>query len=146
MFYYVFRVKTNHPDVVPDYYILNNRYIGYIGHDSGGSQNSLRPLLEYHAKIKNSYQLIAMGEVDNDQELHKLNCESERMDAKQINHLIEKYDFVEHDDDRLYKEYYPIKNCSTTLLKSVDNSRIILDDGLIVTTEDFKKNRKKYLK
>jgi calcineurin-like phosphoesterase family protein len=142
MFYYIFRVKTNKPDIVPDYYILNNCYIGYIGHDS----NSLRHLLEYHAKIKNRYQLIAMGEVENDEELHKLNCDSERMDAKQINHIIEKYDFIEHDDDRLYIEYYPIKNCSKTLLKSVDNSRIILDDGLIVTTEDFKKNRKTYLK
>jgi hypothetical protein len=87
-----------------------------------------------------------MGEVDNDQELHKLNCESERMDAKQINSLIEKYNFVEQDDNRLYKEYYPIKNCSKTLLKSIDNSRIILDDGVILPTEDFKKNRKKYLK
>jgi len=102
MFYYIFRVKTNKPDVVPDYYILNNRYIGYIGCDSGGSRNSLRPKLEYIGKIKNSYQLIAIGEVENDQELHKLNCESERMDSKQINSLIEKYDFIEHDDTRWY--------------------------------------------
>lgn len=142
MFYYLFKVKTNKPHIIPEYYILNNRYIGYIGFDSGGPMNSLRPKLEYLAKIKNEYKLIAKGEVSNDVELHKLNCESERLDLDRSNGIINRYKLSLYDDGRWYKEYYPFKGSSKTFLKSTDDSMIILDDGEIITKEEFKVRRK----
>ena len=146
MLYYIFKVRTNKPDIIPDYYILNNRYIGYVGFDSGGPQNSLRPKLEYHAKIKNTYQLFAMGEVKNDEKLHKIFFESERMNFEKISKLIKKYDFIEHEDDTWYKEYYPNKNSSQSILKAVDYTKVILDDGLILTYGEFKNNKSKYMR
>lgn len=147
MFYSIFKVRTNKPDIVPDYYVLNNRYIGYVGCDVA-EKNTIRSILEHHAKVstKLQFQLFATANVANDTELHKLFCEGERFDLKSVRELGKKYNFKKTNDETWYKKYYPIKNCSLKLLKSVDGSRIILDDGLIVTAEEFKKNRKTYLR
>lgn len=144
MFYYVFKVQTNKPDIVPYYYKLNNRYIGYVGFDS----YYMRSKLEHHSKVntKLQYQLFATGVSKDFDEVHDMNCLSKRFDSAEVDAFIDKYKFKRINDETWYKEYYPIKNCSTSLLKSVDGSRIILDDGLVVNAEDFKKNRKTYLK
>jgi hypothetical protein len=147
MFYHIFRVRTNKPDIVPDYYIVNNRYVGYVGYDCA-SKNTIRSILENSAKVstKLKFQLIATGGVVDGKELHTLFCEGERLELSGVDALITKYKLKRTNDETWYKEYFPIKNCSKTLLKTLDGSRIMLDDGLIVTSEEFKKNRKQYLK
>lgn len=144
MFYYVFKVNTNKPEIVPDYYKLNNRYIGYVGFDS----QFMRSKLEYHAKVSNKlkYQLFATGSSPDFDEVHNLNVDSKRFSESEIEEFIKKYNFTKTNDDTWYKDYYPIKNCSKCLLKSSDGNRIILNDGLIVTSKEFKKNKKQYLR
>ena len=145
MFYYLFKVRTNKPELIPDYYILNNRYIGYIGYDS----YYIRSILETNAKIKNQYQLIAIGNSPDFDEVHDLFCKSHRFTEEGVNEFIEKYKFQRTKCEDWYKEYYPIKNSSETILKSVDENKVvsvILDDGLILPLGEFKKNKNKYLK
>lgn len=152
MKYFIFKVRTNKPDIVPDYYIINNMYVGYVGLDCA-DQNTIRSILEYRAgvSIKQQYQLIAStycSSVDGEKNktLHHLFCDGVRFDEKGIDEIIVKHGFTKLlTEDVWYKEYYPVKNCTFNLLKSLDNTRVLMDNGVIVSWEEFKKNRKKYI-
>lgn len=152
MKYFVFKVRTNRPDIVPDYYIVNNMYVGYVGLDCS-DKNTIRSILEHHAKvsIKQQYQLIASTYCssetgDKNNTLHQLFCDGARFDEEVIDEIISKHGFTKLlTEDIWYEEYYPVRNCTFNLLKSTDNTRVLMDNGVIVSMEEFKKNRKLYI-
>ena len=118
MKYYIFKVF---PSKGEHYYILNNQYIGYMGHDS----DRIRSLLEFEAKIKCIYQLYAESPYisdgsEFDQILHQLNCASTRFGSKEIDVLMEKTPVFRKSKDRTFYEiYYPDRNSSRCYLRSI---------------------------
>jgi len=115
MFYYIFKVKTSRPDLVPDHYIVNNRYIGYVGFDS----YHIRSILEYNKNIKYQYQVFSSGEVAEDSELHKLFSSSVRFDENEATRLTDQYNLKKSKDKIWYEVYYPNKNSSKSHLREV---------------------------
>lgn len=119
-FYYIFKVTDS---LGKEYYILNNRYIGYVGFDS----DNFRSLLESRAKITKTYKLFAKLKESSSEELHKLNCDSTRFSFKEITDLTNKYkDIVEYAlDSTEYEVYFPNKNSSESYLKEVGGESVI---------------------
>lgn len=117
MKYYIFKVLNS---LGQEYFILNNKYIGYMGFDS----NRLRSILEYNNGVTKKYQLYASGIISDDEDLHKLNCESTRFSKEEIEALIKEYngEFKLSKDKSWYKVYYPNKNSSESYLKEIDKN------------------------
>lgn len=121
MKYYIFKVTDTANN---NYYILNNQYIGYINFDS----DRIRSLLEWNAKVKQSYCLYATSSETGDQDLHKLNCDSYRFNETEIKKLIIKHKiFTLSKDSSVYEVYFPDKGSSKCYLKEIGGSKVIKD-------------------
>lgn len=121
MRYYIFKVIDSTNDT---YYVLNNQYIGYIGFDS----EIVRSTLEWGAKVKRNYQLYATSLETNDQNLHKLNCDSHRFNEAEIVKLVDDTKIFKLSTDKtLYKVYFPSRNSSECYLKEIDGIKVIKD-------------------
>ena len=120
MKYFIFKVT---PSVGKSYYVLNNRYIGYVGFDS----NHIRSILEYHAGVKETYQVFAVSKETEDLTLHKDNCVSRRFTLTEIKQLILAIPvFTKSRDKTVYAVYYPNPNNSVFYLKEVGGKKTIL--------------------
>lgn len=114
MKYYIFKVRT-HDERLPEFYIINNVYIGYVGFDS----QHVRSIIEGGNQKKFEFQHVASGDVAEDRELHNLFCESKRLNRKSAEELIEKYKLKPSGDSSWYKVYRPDKNSTKSHLRSV---------------------------
>lgn len=118
MLYYIFKVRTNKPNLVPDYYILNNQYIGYIG--TLDPINRVESILERNAGVnERQYQPFAKGLVAKDEELHELNCASKRLTLEEANALAKKYKLTKSRDKTWYEVYFPDKHSSDSYLREI---------------------------
>jgi hypothetical protein len=89
-------------------------YIGYVGFDS----NFTRSKLEYNAGVKEQYQVFATGNVINDNELHRLNCDSARFDEETARQLAKYYGMKLSRNKLWYEVYFPNKNSSRSILRA----------------------------
>jgi hypothetical protein len=115
MKYYILKVTTSKPDVVPDYYVVNNQYMGYVGFDS----QFLRSLLENNAKIKNTYQVFASGEAEEKGSLHEAFCHDARFSKKEAEKLVKEYSLKKCLDKTRYQVYCPNRNSSKSVLREI---------------------------
>ena len=125
MRYYIFKVNDC---TGQEYYILNNKYIGYLGFDS----DRLRSILEYNANVKRKYQLFATSiEIKDSQcekNLHEFNCNDRRFIKEEAIALVNSiHEFSYCDDDIWYEIYFPNKNSSDSYLKEIDGEKTIKD-------------------
>jgi hypothetical protein len=110
MIYYIFEVTDSTGDT---YFVINNRYIGYVGFDT----DFLRGMLEHNANVKRKYKKIAIISEDSE-ELHDLFCASKRFTSLEISRLLERYKHHTFEDDIQYEVFYPNRNSSESYLKS----------------------------
>ena len=110
MIYYIFEVTDS---TGATYFIVNNKYIDYVGFDS----DVLRSLLEHNAKVKRKYKKLAIISEDSE-ELHELFYKSVRLTASETIKLLNKYKYDGFDDDAEYEVFYPNRNSSESYLKS----------------------------
>lgn len=142
MKYYIFRVQDN---LGQEYYILNNMYIGYVGFDS----DHMRSRAEYHgfktddffkkiedekivtmsygskSKCKRKYQLFAVGDVVNDEDLHKWNCDSKRFSLEEAEKIAQDFRLTLSKNTTWYEVYYPNKNSSECYLREIGGKQVI---------------------
>ena len=116
MKYYIFKVKDS---ANQNYYIINNMYLGYVGFDS----NEIRSILEWNAKIKRKYKLIASGNVlSGDSYLHRIFCDSKRFTLQQANDLIKQYKLEKSYSRKWYQVVNPDPNSSESKLAETASS------------------------
>lgn len=114
IYYYIFKVRTNKPDIIKDYYILNNRYISYVGFDC----QHIRSIIEHNAGLKYKFQLYATLEIPGDYpDLHRMFCESLRFDRHTAKRLAEQYSMIRHKSLTWYENHFPNKGDSRSYLR-----------------------------
>lgn len=124
--YYIFKVKDAIGQI---YYIVQNRYIGYIGFDSQHTRSIIEYSVKSKTKAKDKYFLIAVSDKESS-DLHKYFCENQRFTELEIKEIINKYFFTTINDPNPYLVYYPEKNCSKSWLRCERNGKEIRDGSL----------------
>ena len=119
MKYYIFKVTNNKGKT---YYKLNNAYLGYIDFDSDFSRSKL----EHRKNIEEvSYQIFAEGEVEDDFDLHLINCASERFDLREAKKIAAKYALNISNDHRKYEVVSLDKNSSNIIVREIGGKATI---------------------
>lgn len=79
----------------------------------------MRSFLENNANIKNTYQVFASGESEENGVLHEMSCGSSRFSKAEAEKLVKKYSLKKCLDKTRYQVYYPNRNSSKSILREI---------------------------
>ena len=122
MLYYIFRVQANEG---PDCYIINNKYVGYLGVLLNFSDSHDSPT---NRCLKKKYQVFASGELSGNEhkDMRELMCAHDatgRHTLEEARNIAKQFKLKLSSDDTWYEVYYPNKNSTESYLREISDTQ-----------------------